>query len=133
MKYLFEKTKLCLILLVAALALTSCEDDDWVTREALEGSWRIVEVEDYSGGCPYRYDDQMLFHYDGTFDARGRGGFEQAGYWDVGRDVITIDFDRDGRSDVVAQILQLDHGYLVLDVTDYSYDCYYRLRLTRYY
>lgn len=121
------------ILFLTALALSSCEsDDDWMMRESISGIWRLVEVEDYSGNSPYRPNDRLNFRYDGVFESRGSQGFEEYGYWDVGRDVITIDFDGDGRSDLVAQVLHLEDSYMVLDVTDYGYECNYRLRMLRY-
>lgn len=132
MKKLLQRTYIFVIVLVSTFAMTACDTDDWWTRETVSGTWRIVEATPYSGECPYRYKDYMEFLYEGTFYAYGDFGLDESGYWDVSRDIITIDFDGDGRSDIAAQIVQLDDYYMVLDVTDYSFNSDYTLRLVRY-
>lgn len=55
MKTIITKTLLTLCALFALSSLSSCEDDDWMTRSDLSGTWRIDYVIplDY-GPCPYR-------------------------------------------------------------------------------
>lgn len=54
MKTIITKTLLSLCALFALSSLSSCEDDDWMTRSDLSGTWRIDYVIplDY-GPCPY--------------------------------------------------------------------------------
>lgn len=118
--------------MIMLCTLTSCEEDDWMTRSDISGSWNIVEVTEYSGQCPYWEGDRLVFDYDGHFTAYGRNGFSESGLWDVSHDVIQIDFDSDGRTDVIATIESLDHGYLRLDIDDRSYNSKYTLRLNRW-
>lgn len=132
MKYLLSKTKVLLFIFVSTLALTACEDDDWWTRESISGKWQIVEVTDYTGACPYYSGDYMEFHSSGNYYAYGRNNFSEIGYWDVSQDMMTIDFDGDGRTDLAAQIMQLQDYYMVLYIVDYVYGADYTLRLMRY-
>ena len=55
MKTIITKTLLSLCALFALSSLSSCEDDDWMTRSDLSGTWRIDYVIplDY-GPCPYQ-------------------------------------------------------------------------------
>lgn len=132
MKYLLSKTKVLLFIFVSTLALTACEDDDWWTRESISGTWQIVEVTDYTGACPYYSGDYMEFRSSGYYYAYGRNNFNESGYWDVSQDMMTIDFDGDGRTDLAAQIMQLQDYYMVLYIVDYVYGADYTLRLMRY-
>lgn len=70
MKTIITKTLLTLCALFALSSLSSCEDDDWMTRSDLSGTWRIDYVIplDY-GPCPYRPTDRLVFNYDGRFEA----------------------------------------------------------------
>lgn len=67
MKTIITKTLLSLCALFALSTLSSCEDDDWMTRSDLSGTWRIDHVIplDY-GPCPYRPTDRLVFNYDGA-------------------------------------------------------------------
>lgn len=73
MKTIITKTLLSLCALFALSSLSSCEEDDWMTRSDdwmtrsdLSGTWRIDHVIplDY-GPCPYRPTDRLVFNYDG--------------------------------------------------------------------
>lgn len=44
MKTIITKTLLSLCALFALSSLSSCEDDDWMTRSDLSGTWRIDYV-----------------------------------------------------------------------------------------
>ncbi len=55
----------------------------------------------------------------------------EEGYWEVRHGYLYIDFDLDGRDDLVATIRELDYGYLELGVTDYIYESKYSLRIVR--
>lgn len=44
MKTIITKTLLSLCALFALSSLSSCEDDDWMTRSDLSGTWRIDHV-----------------------------------------------------------------------------------------
>lgn len=132
MKNLWTKTFKGLLIIITIFTLNGCEDDDWMTRSDISGTWRIAEVQTFGGRCPYWEGDRLIFDYNGNFTAYGQNDFVEYGYWDVNRDVIQIDFNNDGRTDVIATIGSLDHGYLRLDVTDRLYGSEYTLRLTRW-
>lgn len=52
MKTIITKTLLTLCALFALSSLSSCEDDDWMTRSDLSGTWRIDYVFPDYGPCP---------------------------------------------------------------------------------
>ncbi len=132
MNRLLKQTKIGIILLIATLGLSSCGDEDWWIEDHIADMWRVVEVTPYSGEVPYRPNDRMEFQPDGRFYASGYGGFEEYGYWGVEDRSIHIDFDGDGRSDLIGRIMRYDRDYMALDVLDYSYGSEYALRLVRY-
>ena len=73
MKTIITKILLSLCALFALSSLSSCEEDDWMTRSDLSGTWRVDRV-DY-GPCPYRPTDRLVFNYDGRFEAYGSNNF----------------------------------------------------------
>ncbi|MCI6251567.1 MAG: hypothetical protein MR624_00865 [Bacteroidales bacterium] len=121
---------LALCLLLAAISFSSCDDDDWLTREFLCGEWRIVEVSPGYGPCPYRYNDYFQFYYDGQFEAVGYDLHEEA-RWDVGHDIIMFDYDYDGRTDATATIDRLDGRYARIYVNDNWYGSTYTIRMVK--
>ena len=133
MKTIITKTLLSLCALFALSSLSSCEDDDWMTRSDLSGTWRIDYVIplDY-GPCPYRPTDRLVFNYDGRFEAYGSNTFYETGCWDGSRDVIQIDFDDDGRTDFLATIRSFTSNHLCIDVNDLYYGSRYTLTLSRW-
>lgn len=79
MKTIITKTLLTLCALFALSSLSSCEDDDWMTRSDLSGTWRIDYVIPDYGPCPYRPTDRLVFNYDGRFEAYGSNNFYEIG------------------------------------------------------
>lgn len=132
MKTIITKTLLSLCALFALSSLFSCEDDDWMTRSDLSGTWRIDYVIPDYGPCPYRPTDRLVFNYDGRFEAYGSNNFYETGCWDVSRDVIQIDFDDDGRTDFLATIRSFTSNHLCIDVNDLYYGSQYTLNLSRW-
>lgn len=124
--------KMLLVLLVATVSLSSCEADDFWYRDTIEGSWRVVEVRQDYGYCPYRYGDVMYFAFDGGFEMSGRDGSVEYGNWTLFKGRVLVDFDFDGIDDLSARIVQMDDGYAVLDCKDYYYNSRYSLRMIRY-
>lgn len=131
MKRLLKTLVLPLLLLTFTPFFASCGDEDWWTAETLEGSWRIVEVQPYYMDMPYREGDIWEFQPNGNFYAWGSGGFNEYGRWEVANGRLRIDFDYDGREDVVCYLNRLDDGYASFDVTDYMFNMRYTLRMVR--
>lgn len=139
MKTIITKTLLTLCAFFALSSLSSCEDDDWMTRSDdwmtrsdLSGTWRIDYVIPDYGPCPYRPTDRLVFNYDGRFEAYGSNNFYETGSWDVSRDVIQIDFDDDGRTDFLATIRSFTSNHLCIYVNDLYYGSQYTLNLSRW-
>ncbi len=133
MKTLQLSVSITLMVLASLFAFTSCEDDDdrWATG-VLEGEWIITDVLPRYGECPYRYGDIIYFFANGRLRAFDHSGdLDEEGYWEVRHGYLYIDFDLDGRDDLVATIRELDYGYLELGVTDYIYESKYSLRIVR--
>lgn len=133
MKSIITKALFSLCAFFTLCSLSSCEDDDWMTRADLSGTWYIAYVipRDY-GRCPYQPGDRFDFDYDGRFTACGSNNFYETGWWDVSRDVIQIDFDGDGRTDFMAAIRSFNRNHLSIDVTDDYYNSRYTLNLSRW-
>lgn len=117
-----------LLLLLTAFVFTSCEEN-WV--DGLTGRWYVRNVYLHIGDCPYYSNDRFTFRSNGTFKIEGSNGFYESGYWDVENNVIYMDFDRDGYSDIEAYINQGSNYRMELDVKDYSYHSRYTLELVR--
>lgn len=119
--------------LVSVLALSACDSDYWWELSTIEGRWRIVEVAPYRGTCPFDWDDCLEFQPDGDFYVWYSGLYDtEYGRWGYSEEAIRVDFNGDGWDDLVAYVLQLDNGYMVLDVYDYDFSSRYTLRLVRY-
>lgn len=133
MKTLQKQLAIWTIALVGILAFTSCDEDwwdNWDARVDLPGQWEIREVSGWSG-CPYQRGDVWTFYRNGSFYGDGYGGLHESGYWQIyGR---TINFMFDGNTSMRAYIRNFDHDYMTLDVTDYTYNVNYTLRLTKGY
>lgn len=127
-----NKIKFLALILLSAfwMIFSSCDSDDWRMERDLVGIWRIVET---SGNlqCPYRRNDLFEFTYDNSFYAWG-DGLNEEGVWHIDNWKCFVDFDFDGRDDLVGHIRQFDHDYLVMDITDYFYQTRYTLRMIRY-
>lgn len=120
------------LLLGCTLLFTSCDESFWIIRDSgLAGYWRVVEIEPIHGECPYNISDEFHFYSSGVFEVRGYGDFYETGVWDMDHSHIYLDFDRDGREDMVGTFLSADDRYLAMDVTDYSYRSRYRIRMMK--
>lgn len=128
MKQLTRFALTTLLLLLPLGLMTSCDEDDMI-ETTLEGQWRVVEVSSYHS--PYRSGDRFYFYDNGELVTHLRTGEREYGTWRVRHQRLQIDFTGDGRYDVDAEIPRLDGDYVVLDVHDYYYDEYYRLRMVR--
>jgi len=126
-KTIFRNAGLLLVLFATMLCFTSCEEDDEYIAETLIGEWRVVEIETDDYDCPYSYGDIFGFEPDGGFYTSRY----EYGEWDIHDDILKIDFTGDGYPDVNALVLQIDYGYVVLDVHDSYYETHYRLCLVR--
>lgn len=124
--------KVIVLMLLTAVSLSSCEEDDWYyVSDTVRGRWEVVDIGYYDGECPYHYGDEMMFYGNGYYEGRGYGNFYEHGYWDLSHNCVVIDFDDDGRYDLKGSIRQLDDYVMELDVRDYSYGSRYVLRLMR--
>ena len=121
-----------LLLLLTAFVFTSCEET-WVDGRYvnLTGRWYVRNVYLHIGDCPYYSNDRFTFRSNGTFYVEGSNGFYESGYWDVENNVIYMDFNGDGYSDIEAYINQATNYRMELDVKDYSYNSRYTLELVR--
>lgn len=121
-----------LLLLLTAFVFTSCEET-WVDGRYvnLTGRWYVRNVYFHIGDCPYYSNDRFTFRSNGTFHVEGSNGFYESGYWDVENNVIYMDFNGDGYSDIEAYINQATNYRMELDVKDYSYNSRYTLELVR--
>ena len=121
-----------LLLLLTSFVFTSCDefwlDDHYVS---ITGRWYVRDVYVRLGECPYYSNDRFVFNSNGTFRVVGSNGFYESGNWDVENNVIYMDFDRDGYSDIEAYINQASNYRMQLDVKDYSFDSRYTLELVR--
>ena len=121
-----------LLLLLTSFVCTSCEefwlDDHYVS---ITGRWYVRDVYVRLGECPYDSNDRFVFNSNGTFRVTGSHGLNESGNWDVENNVIYMDFDRDGYSDIEAYINQASNYRMQLDVKDYSFDSRYTLELVR--
>ncbi|TRW27374.1 hypothetical protein FMM05_01680 [Flavobacterium zepuense] len=61
--------KILLILLLPALAITGCSDDDQINTAGLEGSWSLVEIHNGFGATNIGYDEGIVIW---TFDEQER-------------------------------------------------------------
>ncbi len=122
-----------LMTLTALFAFTGCEvDNDWWATDNLVGTWRVVEVGSYDEP-PYQYGDRFTFYSAGDFNVTGSGGLYETGTWRVDSRRVMLNFNQSRHPEMVAYITQMDDGYMSLEVTDYSYNITYRLRLVRQY
>lgn len=122
----FLTTMLCL---TALLSLSSCSEDWWANFGTnFIGQWRVVEV---SGSSNYSSGDQFTFDSNGNFYTDGYQ-LNESGAWESRGRTISVSFDGYG-TDLSCYIRQYDDSYMVLDVTDYSYQTRYTLRLVRVY
>ena len=123
---------LSLLLLLSSCVLTSCEEV-WVTDHYVNitGRWYVRNVYLRVGECPYYANDRFQFNSNGIFQVTGSNGFYESGYWDVENNVIYMDFDGDGYSDIEAYINPGPNYKMELDVRDYSYNSRYTLELVR--
>ena len=121
-----------LLLLLTAFVFTSCEET-WVDGRYvnLTGRWYVRNVYLHLGDCPYYSNDRFTFSSNGTFRVEGSNGFYESGYWDVENNVIYMDFNGDGYSDIEAYINQASNYRMELDIQDYSYNSRYTLELVR--
>ena len=121
-----------LLLLLTAFVFTSCEET-WVDGRYvnLTGRWYVRNVYLHLGDCPYYSNDRFRFNSNGTLQVTGSNGFYESGYWDVEDNVIYMDFNGDGYSDIEAYINQATNYRMELDVKDYSYNSRYTLELVR--
>ena len=121
-----------LLLLLTAFVFTSCEET-WVDGRyvSITGRWYVRNVYIRLGECPYYSNDRFVFNSNGTFRVVGSNGFYESGNWDVENNVIYMDFDRDGYSDIEAYINQASNYRMELDIQDYSYNSRYTLELVR--
>lgn len=121
-----------LLLLLSSCLLSSCEEL-WVENYYVNitGRWYVRNVYLHVGDCPYYTNDRFQFNSNGTFQVIGSNGFYESGYWDVEDNVIYMDFNGDGLSDIEAYINQGTNYRMELDVRDYSYDSRYTLVLVR--
>lgn len=121
-----------LLLLLTAFFFTSCEEvwfDNYYVN--ITGRWYVRNVYIRLGECPYYSNDRFVFNSNGTFRVTGSHGFDESGYWDVENNVIYMDFNGDGYSDIEAYINQATNYRMELDVKDYSYNSRYTLELVR--
>ena len=123
---------LSLLLLLSSCVLTSCEEV-WVTNHYVNttGRWYVRHMYLRVGECPYYANDRFQFNSNGTFQVTGSNGFYESGYWDVENNVIYMDFDGDGDSDIEAYINQASNYRMELNMQDYSYNSRYTLELVR--
>ena len=121
-----------LLLLLSSCLLSSCEEL-WVDNYYVNitGRWYVRTVYLHVGDCPYYSNDRFQFNSNGTFQVTGSNGFHESGYWDVENNVIYMDFDGDGYSDVEAYINQGSNYKMELDVRDYGYNSRCTLELVR--
>ena len=121
-----------LLLLLSSCLLSSCEEL-WVENYYVNitGRWNVRNVYFHIGDCPYYPNDRFRFNSNGTLQVTGSNGFYESGYWDVEDNVIYMDFNGDGYSDIEAYINQGSNYRMELDVKDYSYDSRYTLVLVR--
>lgn len=127
MKQLRSNLFVVLLLTITMAALSSCDEDYWWRTRDIVGDWRVVEVSDNYGRCPYYYNDRLTFTTNGDFYADGTEGFSETGRWTLRCDYILIDF---GTSQLRGYIRQLDASYLILDIDDDSFGSY-TLRLVK--
>ena len=121
-----------LLLLLTAFVFTSCEETWEDGRYVnLTGRWYVRNVYLHIGDCPYYSKDRFTFRSNGTFHVEGSNGFYESGYWDVENNVIYMDFNGDGYSDIEAYINQASNYRMELDIRDYSYNSRYTLELVR--
>ena len=121
-----------LLLLLSSCLLSSCEelwDENYYVN--ITGRWYVRNVYFHIGDCPYYPNDRFQFNSNGTFQVIGSNGFYESGYWDVEDNVIYMDFNGDGLSDIEAYINQGTNYRMELDVRDYSYNSRYTLELVR--
>lgn len=130
MKHFQNKILTLLLMLTSLFTLSACDEEDWWAIDTINGSWRVVSTDGYYMP-PYQNGDIFYFSPSGDFEARGAGGLNEYGYWEVQSRRILITFDHSG-SQLSAYIRQLDDQYMELDVTDYDYNQNYTLRLVRY-
>lgn len=122
------------VAIVGILAFTSCDEDWWDNWEPnvnLTGRWEIREISGWN--CPYRTGDTWTFYSNGNFDGDGYGLQPERGYWRTsGRRSISISMNG-YNTDMSVYIRDYDYDYMTLDVTDYTYNTNYTLRLAKRY
>lgn len=121
-----------LLLLLSSCLLSSCEElweDNYYVN--ITGRWYVRNVYLHVGDCPYYSNDRFQFNSNGTFQVTGSNGFYESGYWDIEDNIIYMDFDGDGYSDVEAYINRGSNYKMELDVLDYGYNSRYTLELVR--
>lgn len=123
-----------LVAIVGILAFTSCDEDWWNNWEPnvnLTGCWEIREVSGWNSH--YRAGDTWKFYSNGNFAADGYDLQPERWYWRTsGRRSISISMNG-YNTDMSVYIRNYDYDYMTLDVTDYTYNTNYTLRLTKRY
>ena len=121
-----------LLLLLSSCLLSSCEElweDNYYVN--ITGRWYVRNVYLHVGDCPYYSNDRFQFNSNGTFQVIGSNGFHESGYWDIKDNIIYMDFDGNGYSDVEAYINRGSNYKMELDVLDYGFNSRYTLELVR--
>lgn len=112
-----------LLLSLTVLQFSSCVEDDWWIEDAISYRWHINDIYLRYGQCPYMLGDEFCFYPDGQLEIYGRNHFYESGYWEVDDDRLSIDFNRDGREDMVGRIEEMSDRYMTVDFKDF-YDDY---------
>lgn len=128
MKKIFSRLLAPLLTLVALFTFTGCDEEEW-NEIFIEGTWRVVEVSDFSA-TDYRPNDYITFNANGDFIAEGEPDLYERGYWELHGSAVYISFGYED-PEIKAIVRSINEDYLVLDVTDYEFGTYYTLRLVK--
>lgn len=131
MNIIHNYARVLCVALLAVLTLSSCEDENYYTRDRLLGSWQVVETDDYYS--TYYPGDMFYFGRNNRFmaymgDLAYSGTYRVTSEYDG--DVITVWYDDNpGQVAFMARIDALSSTYTRWYMIDYESGRQYTMRL----
>ncbi|EHG24381.1 hypothetical protein HMPREF9332_00218 [Alloprevotella rava F0323] len=136
MKQITSPITLLIVLLMAAISLTSCmedynDPDSYAEMVLSNRAWRVVSS---TNRYAYVEGDVFYFYRDGSFQTLRRRGLSEYGQWMVRKGNLLMHFTNSSLNvDIEAPIPVLQGDYAVLYCNDYMYRMSYNLRLVAAY